>query len=128
MESVGSLQECRETATTVFQKYEGFQKYSKILVDEVHIKPAVCYQGNHLIGYSADCSDKPACTMLGLMVCPLMGESFIARFIPVYSINADLLFDQIQKLITIIHEVGVICIFSDDRQFTSKRFVFRYIS
>lgn len=106
MDSVGSIQECRETATTVFQKYEGLQKYSKILVDEVHIKPGVRYQGNHLIGYSADCPEKPARTMLALRVCPLMGEAFIARIIPVYSLSAELLFDQIQKLIVILHEVG----------------------
>ena len=60
-----------------------------------------------MIGYSADTPDKPARTMLALMICPLMhGELFIARIIPVYSLNAGLLFDQIEKLIKIIHEIG----------------------
>ena len=46
--------------------------------------------------------------MLALMICPLMhGERFIARIIPVYSLTAELLFDQIEKLIKIIHEIGV---------------------
>ena len=44
--------------------------------------------------------------MLALMVCHIMGEAFIVRIIPVYSLKSDLLFDQVQKLITIIHEIG----------------------
>ena len=44
--------------------------------------------------------------MLALIVCPLMGESFTARIIPVYSLNAQLLFDQNIKRTTIIHEFG----------------------
>ena len=107
MDTVGSVNECRETTDIVFQKLVCIQKYCKILVDEVHIKPSVRYQGNHLIGYSADAPDKPARTMLALMICPLMhGESFIARIIPFYSLTAELLFDQIEKLIKIIHEIG----------------------
>ena len=107
MDTVGSVNECRETTDIVFKKLVGIQKYCKILVDEVHIKPSVRYQGNHLIGYSADTPDKPARTMLALTICPLMhGESFIARIIPVYSLTAGLLFDQIEKFIKIIHEIG----------------------
>ena len=74
MDSVGSLQECWETASAVFQRYDGVPKCCKILIDEVHIKPAIRSQGNHLIGYSVDWSDKPARAMLALMVCPIMGE------------------------------------------------------
>ena len=38
------------------------KKYCKTLVDEIHIKPAVRYQGNHVIGYSHDESSKPVGT------------------------------------------------------------------
>ena len=103
---MGKLEEGRNVAKTVFQKCDGLNKFCKIIVDEVHIKPAVRYEGNHLIGYSADCPDKAARTMLALMVCPLMGEAFIARIIPIYTLNAEILFDHIVKLISIIHEVG----------------------
>ena len=83
------------------------QKYCKILVDEVHIKPSVRFQGNHLIGYSVDQPDKPARTILALMVCPsLGGKPFVARLIPIYTLDGDMLFDQILKLINIIHEAS----------------------
>ena len=100
LETPGSLQECKETESTVMQRLDDKQKYCEILVDEVHIKPSVRYQGNHLIGYSIDQPDKPARTILALIICPLLGgKSFVARLIPVYTINADILYDQILKLI-----------------------------
>ena len=79
LETPGSLHSC-----TVMQRLDDKQKYCKILVDEVHIKPSVRYQGNHLIGYSIDQPDKPARTILVLMICPLLGgKSFVAKLIPV---------------------------------------------
>ena len=41
-----------------------------------------------------------------MVSCPILGEAVIARIIPVFSLKSDLLFDQVQKLITIIHEIG----------------------
>ena len=70
---------------------ESPQKYCKILVDEVYIKPSIRYQGNHIIGFATD-SDKPARKMLALMVCPIFGApTFVARFIPIYSLSAELI-------------------------------------
>ncbi len=37
MDTVGSINECRETTNIVFQKLVGTQKYCKTLVDEVHV-------------------------------------------------------------------------------------------
>ena len=65
------------------------------------------FQGNHLIGYSVDQPDKLARTILALMVCPsLGGKPFVARLIPIYTLDGDMLFDQILKLINIIHEAS----------------------
>ena len=52
----------------------------------------------------------PAKTVLGFMIAPLMGNpAFIARLIPIYSLSADILYEQINILIKIIHDVtGVI--------------------
>ena len=85
LETPGSLQECKETVSAVMQRLDDKQKYCKILKDEVNIKSSIRYQGNHLIGYSIDQPDKPARTILALMICPLLGDkSFVARLIPVY--------------------------------------------
>ena len=79
LETPGYLQ-CKETVSAVMQCLDDKQKYCKILVDEVYIKPSVRFQGNHLIGYSVDQPDKPAITILALMVCPsLGGKPFVAR-------------------------------------------------
>ena len=44
-------------------------------------------------------------TILALMVAPLTGKpSFVARLIPVHSLTAELLYDQVSKLLQIIHE------------------------
>ena len=107
LETPGSLQEGKETVSAVMQCQDDKQKYYKILVDEVHIKQSVKFQGNHLIGYSVDQPDKPARAILALMVCPWIGgKPFIARLIPIYTLDGDLLFDQILKLINIIHEAS----------------------
>ena len=94
-----------ETVQTVFSTLEGMQLFCKILVDEVTVQPAIRYRGNHLVGYAVDQQGRAARTVLALMAAPLMGApAFVARLIPLYSICADLLFDQIVKLIEIIHD------------------------
>ena len=41
------------------------------------------------------------------MIAPLMGKpAFIARLIPVFSLTADLLYEQINMLIKIIHDAN----------------------
>ena len=73
------------------QLYEN-QRYCKILVDEVHIRPAIRYQCNHVIGFSVDEPTKAAKTILALMVCPILGRpAFVVRLIPVFSLKHELL-------------------------------------
>ena len=104
MGSPGSINECKDVANSVFSHLDGEQKYCKVLIDEVHVKPTVRYQGNQIIGFAND-QEKPARTVLTLMVCPLLGApAFAARLTPIYTINSDLLFEQINILIKIIHE------------------------
>ena len=101
----GSLEECSKVIATVFNKLEGSQIFCKILFDEIHIKPSIRYRGGHVIGFSVDQEDKPAKTVLALMVDPLMGgPAFVARLVPIYSLKSDLLFDQINILLKLIHE------------------------
>ena len=100
----GSVQECTQVVKTVFMELEGPQKYCKILVDEVYIKPSIRYQGNHIIGFATDTA-KPARTMLALILCPIFGApAFVARLIPIYSLSAELIYTQVIALIKIIRE------------------------
>ena len=55
LSSPGEIAECENTIKSVFTKLNDKERYCKILVDEIHIKPSVRYQGNHVIGFS--CND-----------------------------------------------------------------------
>ena len=74
-------------------------------MDEIRIKPGIRYRANHLIGQSVDQPDKAARAVLAFMIAPLLGvPAFIARLIPVYTLDADLLLEQLLKVIQIIHQ------------------------
>ena len=95
------------------------------MVDEIHVAASIRYRGCHLTGRSVDQPGKPAKTVLGLMVETMYGgPSFMARLIPVFALCADLLFDQIEKLIKIIHEAGgfVFLVMCDDLRANQKTY------
>ena len=48
------VSDCRNVIVTVFNKLSGKEKYCKVLVNEIHLKPAMRYQGNHIKGFSHD--------------------------------------------------------------------------
>lgn len=43
MSTVGSVNECREVASTAFANYNGKRKWCEILIEKVHLKPAIMY-------------------------------------------------------------------------------------
>ena len=76
-----------------------------MLLDEIHVKPDVGYQGNHIIGFLHDKPTKAARTVLFIMIAPMMGAlAFVCRLIPVYPLKHDLTLQQSQKVITLIHQ------------------------
>ena len=82
------LTDCQNTIATVFNKLSGKEKYFKVLVDEIQVKPAVRYQGNHIIGFSHDEPTKVARTVLAIMIALMLGApAFVCRLIPVYSLK-----------------------------------------
>ena len=82
------LTDCQDTIATVFNKLSGKEKYFKVLVDEIQVKLAVRYQGNHIIGFSHDEPTKAARTVLAIMITLMMGApAFVCRLIPVYSLK-----------------------------------------
>ena len=99
-----SIKDCKSVIKSAFSSLKGHKKWCKILIDEIHIKPPIQYQGSHS-GFSNDQPGKPAKTILYFMVSPLMGgPAFIARLIPVYSLDHELIFDQRNHLIKTIHD------------------------
>ena len=101
----GDYTECENVIKSIFNKLTKTERYCKVLVDEIHIKPAIRYQGNHIIGFSVDDPTKAARTVLAIMIAPSMGKpAFVCRLIPVYSLNHDFLFEETNKIIQLIHK------------------------
>ena len=105
MSTISLLNECKEVVSKAMENMKGMQKWCKVLVDEVHIIPAIRHRDNHLIGSSVDDPTTAAWTVLTIMVCSLTsGRSYVALILPIYSINHEILCNTINKVIGIIHE------------------------
>ena len=75
--------------------------------DEIHIKPFIRYREDHIIRNYVDQPETEAKTFLALMVCCLMGGStFVARLIPVHSLEHEFLSEQLKQLLHIVHDCG----------------------
>ena len=64
LNTAGNVTDSRNTITTVF---------SKALVEEIYVKPAVRYQANHIRSFSHDEPTKAARTVLAIIIAPMMG-------------------------------------------------------
>ena len=107
LDTQGSVNDCRNAIAAVFSNLSGKEIYCKVLVDEIHVKPAVRCQRNHIIGFSHDDPVKTAGTVLAVKIAPMMGApAFVCRLIPVYSLRHNLILEQTQKAITLIHQNG----------------------
>ena len=96
--SPGSEGECKRVIGTVFESFNGVEKHCKMLIDEIHIKPAIRYTSHRVIGFAIDDPSKPARTVMAIMVSPLMGKpEFVMRLLPMYSLKADVLFEHCHK-------------------------------
>ena len=68
------------------------------------MKPAVRYQGNHIVGFYHNEPTKAARTILAIMIAPVMDDpAFVCQQIPVHSLKHNLILDQTQKFIPRIH-------------------------
>ena len=67
------------------------QKYCKILVDEIHLKPAIHYQGYTVIYCSRDKPSKSAGPVLGTMHCvkSVRIRSFSGPYFAAFGLNTD---------------------------------------
>ena len=73
----GNVTDCWNTIVTAFRNFSGKEKYSKLLVDEIWVKPVVRYQGTHIIGFSHDEPTKAAKSVLDIIIVPMMGAPCI---------------------------------------------------
>ena len=104
----GGAKECKAAVNNVFNSLEKGQKNCFLSFDEIHIKPALQYQGQHVLGNAANASEPtPANCMLALMINPSFGApAFIARLVPVKNLTADFLFDILKSVLEVIHDAG----------------------
>ena len=106
-----SSEDCTSTVVKVFEKLDNLQKLCYISVDEMHVKPAIRYRGDKLIGYTLNTEEaSPTKTVLAILITPSLGvPSFVARLLPVTSLKGDFLYEQVNILIKIIHQDGGHC-------------------
>ena len=106
--SAGSNTECKAVVSNVFSQLEGVGRSCFVTIDEIHVKPSIRYQANELVGMGVDQNPpKPAKTMLALMINFIYNTpAFIARFIPLTSLVAEFMLDQIEILMKIAHEAS----------------------
>ena len=103
---IGTEAEAKSTIEAIFSSYSGLKKNCCVLFDEIYVKPSLRFRG-HVIGEAEDNPQKVARTVLTMMVKPLFtSECFVVRLIPVYSLTGEFLFDQLCRLIRIVHECG----------------------
>ena len=96
---VECIKDCTSFIISAFSSLKGRQKWCKILIDEISNR-------------RYNIKDITLLDLMTFMVSPLMGgSSFIARLIPIrsslipiYSLDHELLFDQINRLIKILND------------------------
>ena len=88
-----SVTEHRNTVATVFNKLSGTEKYCKVLLDEIHMKPVVRYQGNYMTDFSHGEPTKAAKTVLAIMIAPMIISShrkcFVTKVFLIISQNSQ---------------------------------------
>ena len=101
--TAGSSEECKSVITNVFSKLTGMETLCHITADEIYVKASVRYRAGNIIALTVDQDPpKPAKTNLGLMVNFLYGTpGFIARLLPLFSLNAEFLMELLMLLIQI---------------------------
>ena len=63
------------------------------------------YQGNHIKGFSHNEPTNATRTVLAIMIARMMGgPASVCRLIPAYSLEHNLILEQTQKVITLIHQ------------------------
>jgi hypothetical protein len=108
VQTVGGKRDCETIVGGYFSILTQAQRQNCILIfDEIYIKPSLRFRGGHLLGQAEDDQHRCARTILAIMVKPMLGATpFIARLIPIYSLRAQYLKDQLESVSSIIENAG----------------------
>ena len=124
--SAGSDGECRAVISNVFSQLDGLNTCCYITADEIYVKPSVSYRAGEIVGLGVDQDPpRPAKTILALMVNFIYSTpAFIARMLPITTLVADFMIEQVELLIKIIHESGgsVFLVMTDNLSVNRKMF------
>jgi hypothetical protein len=119
----GGVAECKHMVESILSSLSPAQRNCSIIFDEVYIKPSLRYRGAHVIGRAVDQPGTRATTVLAILVKPLLGgPAFIARLIPVRSLNKEFLYNQLDTVVDIVHDCGgTVRSFVCDNHFVNKQ-------
>ena len=110
----------------VFIKLDDNKKIYFISADEVYVKPAIEFRGDHTVGMAVNQGQLcPAKTVLTIMNNPIFSaHAFVARLLQVNNLAAEFLFEQLPILINIIHESSeeVFALMTDNLTVNQKTF------
>lgn len=130
VKTVGGKRDCENIVNSYFSIISESQRKNCLLIfDEIYIKPSLRYRGGHLLGRAEDVENQCARTILAVMVKPLLGASpFVARLIPIYSLSAIFLRNELDSVSSIIEAaggnvIGMIC----DNHFVNQQF-YKFLS
>lgn len=101
---IGTEVEATDTINVIMSKFSGLQKNCCIMFDEIYIKPSLRFRGCHVVGEAEDVPGKAARTVLAIMLKPILtSECFVVRLVPVFSLTTEFLYDQLCRIIKIVH-------------------------
>ena len=93
-----------------------------LMLDEIHIKPYLDYKGGKLAGTAFD-SKVLASSVHTFMISSLSSKfKDVVHLLPVHTINHEMLFKVIKKIILGLEEIGfkVICVVTDNNKINSR--------
>ena len=125
--TAGSEQECIQVVSDVFSSLDNeWDKHVFISADEIYVTPTIRLRANHVLGYAQN-RDTPvaAKTVLALMINFLRGKpAFVARLSPVRDLESKYLYDELLRLLGVIHSAGghVFGVVTDNLSVNQKTF------
>ena len=92
---------------TVLDSLQNQQRQVVLLIDEIYVKPSLCYHGGKVFGKAQNNPEEFATTVLAIMVkCLFGGPEFILKMIPVYRLTASFQYDQVMLIIDQLEQCG----------------------
>ena len=90
-----------------------------LLIDEIYVKPSLCYHGGKVFGKAQNNPEELTTTVLAIMVkCLFGGSEFILKMIPVYRLTASFQYDQVMLIIDQLEQCGakIVAVICDGNQ------------